>query len=68
MQGCFMRCEKLIKVTLKCNYRDGNCFDKTFDDCWALTAGSIKVPAGQLATYQANAGVMGTTPDKFAAE
>ena len=62
-----MRCEKLTSVTLKCNYIHGE-FSRAFDSCWALTAGSIKVPAGQLATYQANAGEMYTTADKFAAE
>ena len=62
-----MGCEKITAVTLKCNYNGGN-FDLAFWGCKALTANSIKVPAGQLQTYKDNAAKMGTTADRFVAE
>ncbi|UTC51108.1 leucine-rich repeat protein [Treponema sp. OMZ 855] len=74
MYKCFLDCENLQNVVLKCNYnpaRDSSnkpYFKDTFDGCTALTAGGIKVPAGQLETYKTNADVMGVTEDKFAAE
>ena len=74
MYNCFLDCENLQNVVLKCNYnpaRDSSnkpYFEDAFDGCTALTAGGIKVPAGQLAMYQTNADVMGVTADKFAAE
>ena len=73
MNQCFYGCEKITAVTLKCNYNsqqiDGiPAFNSAFKDCKALTAGSIKVPAGQLQTYKDNAGMMGTTADRFVAE
>ena len=67
MRYCFRDCKKITAVTLKCNYNGGN-FDLAFWGCKALTANSIKVPAGQLSTYKANADTMGTTEDKFVAE
>lgn len=74
MQNCFSGCTNLKTIILKCNYnpekdKDNDpYFEDAFAGCTALTAGGIKVPAGQLATYQANAAVMGVTADKFAAE
>lgn len=74
IQNCFSGCTSLKTIVLKCNYNpekdDDNdpYFKDAFGGCTALTAGGIKVPAGQLATYQANADVMGVTADKFAAE
>lgn len=65
MGGCFYGCEKITAVTLKCNYGS---FIVAFKDCEKLTAGSIKVPAGQLQTYKDNADTMGTTADRFVAE
>ena len=62
-----MGCEKITAVTLKCNYVDGS-FTAAFYDCDKLSAGSIKVPAGQLQTYKDNAATMGTTADRFVAE
>ena len=72
MSWCFDGCTKITAVTLKCNYNAaemyGNpAFNNAFKDCKKLTAGSIKVPAGQLSTYKANADTMGTTEDKFVA-
>ena len=74
MSWCFFGCEKITAVTLKCDYNAaadmyGNpAFKDAFKDCKKLTAGSIKVPAGQLQTYKDNAGMMGTTADRFVAE
>ena len=75
MQNCFSGCTNLKTIVLKCNYNpekdkdNDSYFKDAFYGCTALTAGGIKVPAGQqLATYQANADVMGVTADKFAAE
>lgn len=72
MRYCFYGCEKITAVTLKCNYNsqqiDGiPAFNYAFKDCKKLTANSIKVPAGQLQTYKDNAGMMGTTADRFVA-
>ena len=67
MSYCFRDCKKITAVTLKCNYNGGN-FDLAFWGCKALTANSIKVPAGQLQTYKDNAATMGTTADRFVAE
>ena len=50
MHSCFYGCEKITTVTLKCNYVASG-FGKAFSGCKKLTAGSIKVPAGQLAAY-----------------
>ena len=74
MQNCFYGCTSLKTIVLECKYNselDGSSepyFNDAFDDCTSLTAGGIKVPAGQLETYKANADVMGVDPDKFAAE
>ena len=73
MVGCFANCTKLTSVTLKCNYNpaqyQGNpVFGNAFAGCTELKAGSIKVPKGQLSAYQAGAGDMGTTADRFAEE
>ena len=74
MQNCFYDCTSLKTIVLKCKYNselDGSSepyFKDAFDGCTSLTAGGIKVPAGQLETYKANADVMGVDPDKFAAE
>ena len=75
MRNCFSGCTSLKTIVLKCNYNseldenNDSYFKDAFYGCTALTAGGIKVPAGQLATYQANADVMGVvTADKFAAE
>ncbi|MGP1604092.1 MAG: leucine-rich repeat protein [Treponema sp.] len=67
MSWCFSGCEKITAVTLKCDYVEGN-FNRAFFGCEKLSANSIKVPAGQLQTYKDNAGMMGTTADKFVAE
>ena len=68
-----MGCEKITAVTLKCNYNaavvDGDpVFKDAFKNCEKLSAGSIKVPAGQVQTYKDNADTMGTEPDRFVAE
>ncbi|UTC44493.1 leucine-rich repeat protein [Treponema sp. OMZ 857] len=74
MYQSFYGCTSLKTIVLKCNYNpekdedNDPYFEDAFAGCTALTAGGIKVPAGQLATYQANAAVMGVTEDKFAAE
>ena len=72
MRSCFRDCEKITAVTLKCNYNSEQiysspAFKDVFYGCKKLTAGSIKVPSGQLSTYKANAATMGTTEDKFVA-
>ena len=59
-------------LTLKCNYNDDidadgtHHFKNTFKNCSSLMQGMIKVPVGQFETYKANAGIMGTTADRFA--
>ena len=74
MYQSFYGCTSLKTIVLKCNYNtakdeeDDPYFKEAFAGCTALTPGGIKVPAGQLATYQANADVMGVIADKFAAE
>ena len=73
MHSCFEGCKKITAVTLKCNYNSGQiytfpAFKDAFKDCEKLTAGSIKVPSGQLSSYKDNAGIMGTTADRFVAE
>ena len=67
MKKCFFDCEKITAVTLKCNYVHGN-FNSAFSHCSRLGKNSIKVPAGQVQTYQDNADKMGTEPDRFVAE
>ena len=67
MAVCFYDCKEITTVTLKCNYNAVR-FDYAFGGCKKLTAGSIKVPAGQVAAYQAGASTMGTTADRFVAE
>ena len=67
MKKCFMGCKNITTVTLKCNYVDGS-FTVAFYDCDKLSAGSIKVPSGQLKTYQDNAGIMGAQENWFVAE
>ena len=73
MHSCFEACKKITAVTLKCNYNSEQingfpAFKDAFKDCEKLTAGSIKVPAGQVQTYKDNAYIMGTTADRFVAE
>ena len=73
MRWCFSGCKNITAVTLKCNYNAAEIygaptFKDAFKDCEKLTAGSIKVPAGQVAAYQAGASTMGTTADRFVAE
>ena len=75
MSYCFSRCEKITAVTLKCDYNAEQigvfstpAFKDAFYGCKKLTAGSIKVPAGQLQAYKDNAATMGTTADRFVAE
>ena len=67
MKYCFKFCGELTEVTLECNYGGKNDFKEAFFSCDKLTAGSIKVPAGQLSAYQAGADDMGTQPDRFVA-
>ena len=67
MRGCFYNCKKITAVTLKCNYVHGN-FNSAFSHCSSLGKNSIKVPAGQVQTYQDNADKMDTTADRFVAE
>ena len=66
MRLCFYGCEKITAVTLKCNYVEGK-FDRAFGGCKALTANSIKVPAGQLQTYKDNADTMDAQENWFVA-
>ena len=73
MQYCFLGCKEITAVTLKCDYNSEQiysspAFKDAFKDCEKLSAGSIKVPAGQLQTYKDNAATMGTTADRFVAE
>ena len=65
LTSCFYQC-KLTGVTLRCNYNPA--FYKTFERCFTLTAGSVKVPAGQLQTYKDHASWMSIPPNTFAAE
>ena len=67
MKYCFKFCGELTEVTLECNYGGKNDFKEAFFFCDKLTAGTIKVPAGQLSAYQAGADDMGTTADRFVA-
>ena len=67
MKYCFKFCGELTEVTLECNYGGKNDFKEAFFFCDKLTAGTIKVPAGQLSAYQAGADDMGTQPDRFVA-
>ena len=67
MKYCFKFCRELEEVTLECNYGGKNDFKEAFFSCDKLTAGTIKVPAGQLSAYQAGADDMGTTADRFVA-
>ena len=66
MKYCFKFCRELTEVTLECNYVNDD-FKEAFSSCDKLTAGTIKVPAGQLSAYQAGADDMGTQPDRFVA-
>ena len=73
MRGCFHGCEKITAVTLKCNYNAAvvdkyPAFKDAFKNCEKLSAGSIKVPAGQLQTYKDNAGTMRAQKEWFVAE
>ena len=63
MTKCFQYCEKLQSIKMNCPY--GVNFNGAFSGCDALPNGGIQVPSTQLETYKANAGTMGTTPDKF---
>lgn len=67
MKYCFKFCGELTEVTLECNYGGEKPFKEAFFSCDKLTAGTIKVPAGQLSAYQAGADDMGTTADRFVA-
>ncbi len=63
---CFQNCKKLQSVKMHCPYNSGiGNFNGAFSGCTSLPDGGIKVPSGQFETYKANAGTMGTTPDKF---
>ncbi len=66
LSACFYNCSKITKVTLKCNYNAGQ-FNSAFSNCTALTAGKIKVPAGEVDTYKANALYMHVQADWFIA-
>ena len=73
MHSCFEGCKNITAVTLKCNYNSEQingfpAFKDAFKDCEKLTAGSIKVPSGQLQTYKDNAGIMGAQKEWFVAE
>lgn len=67
MKYCFKFCKELTEVTLECNYGGEKPFEYAFSSCNKLTAGSIKVPADQVAAYKAGADDMGTQPDRFVA-
>ena len=67
MKYCFKFCRELTEVTLECNYGGERPFNEAFSSCDKLTAGTIKVPAGQLSAYQAGADAMGTEADRFVA-
>ena len=64
MKYCFVWCEHLTSVTLKCNYAGKN-FTEAFQYCSGLQTHSIKVPQGQLNAYKAGADDMGVDPDRF---
>ena len=66
MKECFRFCTALQGVKINRSYA-GCDFYSTFNGCTALQNGGIKVPSGDLGTYQTNAGTMGTTADKFSA-
>ncbi|MGI5096881.1 leucine-rich repeat protein [Treponema socranskii] len=73
LRQCFYQCGSLKAVTLKCDYNPatilGNqAFAAAFYGCTSLTAGSIKVPSGQLAAYKAAAATMSAQAEWFAAE
>ena len=73
MNWCFYGCKKLTAVTLKCNYNAAEvygypAFKNAFKNCEKLSAGSIKVPAGQVQTYKENAAKMGARKEWFVAE
>ena len=69
MRECFCDCKKITTVTLKCNYNDRYLrFEDVFKDCTNLSAGSIKVPAGQLSVYQSHASHMSAQSNWFVAE
>ena len=65
MEECFYGCKNLKSAVLKCKYSIH--FTNTFTLCEKLSTGSIKVPAGELSIYKAEASSMGTTEDTFAA-
>ena len=67
MPSCFRSCTSLTTVTLKCScyYYDSH---NAFYGCTNLSAGSIKVPAGQLSVYQSHANDMGAQSNWFVAE
>jgi len=67
MRSCFKDYQKLQTAVLKCAYKEGP-FNDAFKGCSSLAAGSIKVLAGQLATYQAAASTMDAEKNWFAAE
>ena len=73
MPNCFAGCTKLTAATLKCDYNSDKLYDERlafqdlFKGCTSLTNGSVKVPAGQLAVYKANAKTMGAESDWFIA-
>ena len=73
MQACFYGCKEITAVTLKCNYNvavvyGDPAFKNAFKECEKLSAGSIKVPAGQVQTYKDNAAKMGAQKEWFVAE
>ena len=73
MHSCFEGCKNITAVTLKCNYNSEQingfpAFKDAFKDCEKLTAGSIKVPSGQLQTYKDNAYTMDARKEWFVAE
>ena len=67
MKYCFKFCRELTEVTLECNYGGSSNFKEAFQSCDKLTAGTIKVPQGQLTEYQNGADDMGTEADRFVA-
>ena len=66
MTQCFKGCTSLQSVKINRNYSGCN-FSSAFQFCTKLNNGGIKVPSDQVGTYQANAGVMKTTANKFSA-
>ena len=65
MSFCFAGCTSLTSVTLKCVDPNGK-FIYAFSGCSRLSAGSIKVPATSLETYQENADEMKAKAEWFA--